>query len=83
MTRKGKAVWIDGTLYVIMGGCAFLEAFFGSDTAYKYVEPYTLFWLKGATGLLGAMALALKMFRSTVFSDSKTEGEANTVKIKL
>lgn len=83
MTTKGGAVWIDGSLYVLIAGCAFLEAFFGSDMAYKYIEPYTLFWLKGSIGFIGATALALKMFRSTTFSDHKDENEAADRKLKL
>jgi hypothetical protein len=83
VTNKGKTVMIDGTLYVIIAGCAFLEAYFGSDMSYKYIEPYTLFWLKGSIGFIGATALALKMFRSTAFSDNKTEKETADRKIKL
>lgn len=76
-------MWIDGTLYVCIAGFAFLDVFFGSDMAYKYIESYTLFWLKGSVGFVGAMALALKMFRSTTFSDHKDETETADRKLKL
>lgn len=76
MTPKGKAVWIDGTLYVCIAMFLALQTTFSSEEAYSYVNPYALFWLKAVLGTLGAGAGALKMFRSTTFSDSKDELQA-------
>lgn len=65
-----KPVVIDGTLYVCIATFVYIQSFFTSDESYKYVSPYFLFWMKFAVGLLGTIAGALKMFRSTSYSDS-------------
>lgn len=62
-------VIIDGVLYVCIVTFAFIQSYFTSDEAYKYINPYVLFWVKFGTGLLGVIAGALKMFRSTSYSD--------------
>lgn len=64
-------VVIDGSLYVIIAYFGAATAFLGSDEASKFISPLWLFWLRGLHACGGAMALALKMFRSTSFSDSK------------
>ena len=67
--KKSKAVWIDGTLYVSIASFLFIQGYFTSAEAYKYVSPYFLFWLKFVVGLLGTIAGSMKMFRSTSYSD--------------
>ena len=64
-----KPVTIDGALYVLIAlfGAALAEL--TSDDAYKYCSPYVLYYLKFATKLGLAGATALKMFRSTAYSE--------------
>jgi hypothetical protein len=65
-----KPVHIDGVLYVCIAVFVFMQSWFSSDDAYKYVNPFVIFWIKGICGTVGAAAGALKMFRSTGYSDS-------------
>jgi hypothetical protein len=75
--NKLKPVHVDGFLYVCI-------ALFGSvqggltDDAYKYLNPYTIFWIKYVATVLLACAGALKMFRSTTYSDHLNNGDVHT-----
>ncbi len=71
-------MWIDGVLYSCIALFGFLQAYFSSEEAYKYLNPYVLFWIKAAVGGLGSVAGALKMFRSTTFADHKEEQSTNS-----
>lgn len=64
-----RPVVIDGLLYVCIAMFLAMEATFSSDDAYKYVNSHFIFWAKAFVGWLGAGAGALKMFRSTTYSD--------------
>ena len=64
-------VVLDGFLYACIASFTFSQAFFNSDEAYKYVNPFILFWMKYVFGMGAATAGAVKMFRSTVFADNK------------
>lgn len=70
---KLRAVHIDGTLYVCIAAFTFIQAFFTSDESYKYMSPTFLYWIKFSVGLIGAVAAALKMYRSTAYADSLKE----------
>lgn len=72
------SVVIDGALYVGIAVFGALLAFFSSDDAYKYINPYFLFWAKGTTQALLASTSALKMFRSTSYSDHQTNKQTET-----
>lgn len=69
------SVWIDGSTYILLAVFMFLQNHFSSDDAAKFIAPQTLFIVKGVVGAFSAMFLALKLFRSTAFSDSKTDKE--------
>ncbi len=62
--KKLTSVQLDGFLYGCAAMCAAAQAAFGNDEAYKYVNPYLLFWLRTLFGVLASGALAIKMFRS-------------------
>lgn len=64
-----KPVVIDGLLYVCIALFLAMEATFSSDDVYKYVNAHFIFWAKALVGWMGAAAGALKMFRSTTYSD--------------
>lgn len=62
-------VFVDGILYVSIAVFAFMQIYLSNDDAYKYVSAVFLFWAKYVIGTLAAAAGALKMFRSTTYSD--------------
>ena len=64
-----KPVHIDGALYVAIAVFLAVQSYFTSEEAYKYVNPYAIFWIKGICAVVGAGAGALKMFRSRTYSD--------------
>lgn len=69
----GKLVtWLIGDIkdkhidYVLVASVAlfiFWQGYLTSDEAYKYVNPYLLFWTKGLVGGVAAMATGLKALR--------------------
>jgi hypothetical protein len=63
------ACYIDGTLYIAIAFFGSVTAAMGSDEAAKWVAPVVLFWIRSVAGILSACVLALKMFRSTAFSE--------------
>jgi hypothetical protein len=67
---KLRPVHVDGTLYVCIAVFLAIQSYFCSEDAYKYVNAYAIFWVKGICAVIGAGAGALKMFRSTSYSDS-------------
>lgn len=75
-----KPVVIDGFLYVIIAVCGFAEATLTSDDVFKYMNPYLVFYIKWIVGMLGAGATALKMFRSTSYSEHQDAKKAEAIK---
>lgn len=63
------AVFIDGLTYVLIAILAAALTMYSTDDAAKYIEPQTLWKVKGALGIVSAGLLALKMFRSTAYAD--------------
>lgn len=70
-------MWIDSVLYVGIGMFTFMQGFLSSDEAYKYIDPYLLFWLKLCVGSLAAGAASLKMYRSTGFAEHQQNRNGN------
>lgn len=78
----GKAVtWLVGDIkekhidYVLVASVSlfiFWQGYLTSDEAYKYVNPYVLFWTKGLVGGVAAMATGLKALRMNTKNESKT-----------
>lgn len=90
MTSRGKKFirglgGADGILYVTLGVFVFLQGYFSSEEAYKYVNPFLLFWLKGTVGGIAAGAGALKMYRSGGFQyeESKRDQQDLADKARL
>ena len=63
-----KPVYLDAFLYTVAAMFIFWQGFLGGEEAYKYVNPYVLFWFKGIVGGLTAGVIALKMFRSDSYA---------------
>jgi hypothetical protein len=84
--RSIPAVYIDGTLYVLLGWFIYNQTFFGSDEAAKFISPVTLFWLNWAIGSIAIIVGSLKMFRSSSFSDHqkmKADKAANGTNVEI
>lgn len=75
-----KPVVIDGFLYVVIAVCGFAEATLTSDDVYKYMNPFLVFYTKWIVGMIGAGATALKMFRSTSYSEHQDAKKAEASK---
>jgi hypothetical protein len=66
-------MFIDGALYALIAWFTFNQAYFGGDEAAKYIEPETKFWLNWAIGSSASLFAAIKMFRSTSYSEHLEE----------
>lgn len=78
------AVFIDGVLYAAVAWLVFSQAYLGGDEAAKYVEATLKFWINYVIGSMAAVTAAIKMFRSTAYSEhqqAKKEGTAPPFKI--
>ncbi len=71
-------VVIDGLLYALVAMFGCLETEFSSDDAAKYIAPHTLFWIKAVVSVIAARALAVKLFRSTAYSDHVAQKKIET-----
>jgi hypothetical protein len=71
-----KPVVIDGFLYVVIAVCGTITAIMTSDEVYKYMNPYMVFYFKATNEIFCAAATALKMYRSTSYSEHQAEKKA-------
>lgn len=62
---------IDGTLYTSWTMLTALLGVMSSEEAYKYVDPWVLFYSKAIMTCIVAGVGALKAFRSSTYADSK------------
>ena len=74
-----KPVTVDGSLYVLIALFGAMSATFSSDDSYKYVNAYFKFWAQHIILWALAAVSALKMFRSTSYSEhlDKKQQEEN------
>lgn len=61
----------DGLIYVLIALFGATGAALGTDDAAKYIEPATLWYAKSICNAIAASLLALKMYRSTTYSDAR------------
>lgn len=66
---KIKPVTLDGCLYMLIAICGSMVTMLNSDDAYKYFNPYVLYYSKFVVSVALAAVSALKMFRSTSYSE--------------
>ncbi len=71
-----KPVIIDGFLYVVIAMSGSLEVALTSDDAYKYLNPYFIYFAKNINAVILAGITALKMYRSTSYSEHQEEKKA-------
>lgn len=71
-------VFIDGFLYAMIAVFAAMVASFNSEEAYKYIAPLLLYWLKQASTWGLALVTAVKMFRSTTYSEHQVKKKEDT-----
>ena len=70
-------MWVDGSIYVMLQGLTFLATAFSGEDAYKYINPFVLFWLKICLGEGACMLLAIKTFRSTSFAEWRSDKKSH------
>ena len=75
---KIPPVFFDGCLYIGIALFGFLATQFGTDEAYKFIEPEILFWIKTVVGAFSATLLSLKMYRSTAYADHVQSKQTET-----
>lgn len=63
-----EPVVVDGGLAVCIAMFLMAQTVFSSDDAYKYCNPWVLFWLKAFFGIIGSGFGALKAFRSIEYA---------------
>lgn len=61
--------FIDGLLYVMIAVFGAGVVSFTSEEAYKYINPFVLYWLTETSKWGLAAVTALKMFRSTSYAE--------------
>lgn len=64
-----KPVVIDGLLCVVAACLGFWESSLGKDEAFKYWNPYALYFSKEIIGGINAAILSLIFFRSKSYTD--------------
>ena len=72
------AVFIDGLLYALVLWFTFNQSYFGGDEAAKYLAPAVKFWLNWGIGSGAVICGAIKMFRSTSYSEHQKKKEQDT-----
>ena len=77
-----KPVVVDGLIVTALGGLIYSQAYFSGDDAYKYVSPPALYWLRYGFGLIAAIFLALKSYRSVDYANHlKAQKDASSGKV--
>lgn len=66
-----KPVIIDGALCVIIAMLGFTESSMSNEEAYKYWNPFILYFSKWGVGILSAGFISLNFFRSKSYSDHR------------
>lgn len=74
-------VFIDGMIYGLLALFAALATAFGSDEAVKFIKPVWLFGFKTFFAASGATLLAIKMFRSTSYSEHQQQKKNDETRI--
>lgn len=80
-----KNLAFNFSLYCLIAFCTGMSAALSTDDAAKYIQPVTLWWLRTAFGVFGAVCLAAKMFVSTTYAEfqaSRTNGNGVDKTIK-
>lgn len=72
-----RPVFFDGTIYVGIAIFGAIASALGSDDAAKYIDAVTLWYAKNVCTAAAAGLLALKMYRSTSYSNFVEERKAN------
>ncbi len=70
-------VFLDGLLYALIALNTGIMNSLSTDEAAKYLDPTTLFWSRSIVSWMLAVVGAIKMFRSTSFSEHQAAKKAN------
>ena len=72
-----RPVLFDGTIYVSIAMFGSMAAGLSSDDAAKYISAASLWYARNICTMIAAGLLALKMYRSTSYSNYVEERKAN------
>jgi hypothetical protein len=70
-----KPVYIDGGIAVIIGILGFCLSEMSAEEAYKYWNPYALYFTKFFLGAISAGFVTLNFFRSKSYTDHRKQVE--------
>jgi len=76
---KLHPAFIKGFISVCIGFLVFQQMFFNSDEAYKYVNPYVLYWLNWIVGSLAIIANSMRDAVSAYYTDKDNAKKAETL----
>lgn len=79
--KRIPPVFTDGALYVMIAIFGATETVFSSEEAFKYISPYVIWWIKATCSILLGGVGALKMFRSTTYSEHVAKSNAKDVAV--
>lgn len=71
-------VFTDGLLYVLIAIFGAVQGHLSLDDAAKWVNPQVLFWLKGGVLVCLTSVTAIKMYRSTSYSEHRAKKNGDT-----
>ena len=74
-------VFIDGLTYALIALFGALSSSFGSDEAKQFIKPVWIFGIKTFCASCGATLLAIKMFRSTSYSEHQQQKKDDATRI--
>lgn len=72
--------FIKGFISTCIGFLVFQQMFFNSDEAYKYVNPYVLYWLNWVVGSLAIIANSVRDAVSAFYTAKEEEKKAAGLK---
>jgi len=72
-----RPVHVSGAIYVSIAVFGAVASALGSDDAAKWIDPRDLWYARNISTAIAAGLLALKMFRSTAYSDDVMEVKKN------
>lgn len=62
-------VFIDGLLYCLIALFTFTQGYLSGDESKKFISDFARFWVLFGVGGMATVTGALKMFRSTSYSE--------------
>jgi hypothetical protein len=62
-------MWVDALIVFLVAMLTTMATAFTSEEAYKYVNPFVLFWTKICVGSFASGLVALQSFRNRIYAE--------------